>query len=374
MAKEKYIICHCGNGWLHDACRVFECYTNQYSINNTIMNYEIQENSPIPERCADWERHEHTLNLDPGKWISDTRYVFPKCADNKACCIHWLKLIMGALANDGMRPFLFWIQWQWRDIASEHETEVVMEIMTDILSKKEKHQVMMTIIDAYYDTKENWASWVSSGKLHRGQTEYFRMKEGKRRLSKAFGLTDEALKMYETARKKRVKRSAVKERMETIKKDKGFSIPQVCSDISSHSVEYGSFLILYDASWFDEKICCRYQLRRILSELLRKEGLEDYINHIISTKRILKFRPKQLRVYLGTEIKILNECDHNKVMECLGKLYTETGLKLQENEREVNVPEDEDGFRAIYYLNNKQELLENKKRLSVLTRLIRKLA
>lgn len=105
----------------------------------------IQENSTLPERCKDWERHEYAINLDPGKWISDTKYVFPECADNKACCIHWLKLVMGTLDNSDMRILLFWIRW--RKVAGEQETEVIMEIMTDILSKKERHKVMITIID-----------------------------------------------------------------------------------------------------------------------------------------------------------------------------------------------------------------------------------
>lgn len=139
-------------------------------------------------------------------------------------------------------------------------------------------------------------------------------------------------------------------------------------------MEHGSFFILYDSSWFDKKICCRHNLKLILEKLLRSEGLEDYVNHIISTKRILEFRPKQLRIYLGTAIKILNECDHNKVMECLGKLYNETGLKLQENVRELNNPVPEDKFDSIFYRNKKEGFFENKNRLSVLTRLIRKLA
>ena len=133
-------------------------------------------------------------------------------------------------------------------------------------------------------------------------------------------------------------------------------------------MEYGSFFILYDRSWFGEKICCRHNLKLILEKLLRSEGLEGYIHHIIPTKHILKFRPKQLRIYLGTAIRILNECDHNKVMECLGKLYHEMGLKLQENLRELNNPVPEDK------LGSKEDLFENKKRLSVLTMLIRKLA
>lgn len=84
-------------------------------------------------------------------------------------------------------------------------------------------------------------------------------------------------------------------------------------------------------------------------------------------------RPKQLRIYLASEIKILNECNHNKVMECLGDLYAETGLKLQINVREGNCPVPENDYRAISYFENQEELHENKERLSVLTRLIRKL-
>lgn len=153
----------------------------------------------LPERCADWEGHAHALNLDPEKWT---------CADNKACCIHWLKLVMEKLADDGMETLLFWIEC--REVSGEYETEVIMEIMADILSKKEKHKVMMTIIDKYYDSKEYWVSWVNSGKSYRGQTDYLRMKECKKRLSKAFGLTDDALKMYDTARRKRLARLARK--------------------------------------------------------------------------------------------------------------------------------------------------------------------
>ncbi len=344
-----------------------------------------QEKPLLPERCEDWERHEHALRLDPVKWISDTKYRSPECADNKACCIHWLKLIMGELADNGMGILLFWIQC--REVAGEYETEVIMQIMTDILSKKEKHKVMMTIVDKYYGTKEAWESYVRGGKPYRMQNDYLRMKECKERLSKAFGLTDDALKMYETARKKRLKRLAVKERMDTIKDDKGFSMPQVCSDISSHRVEvkkifakHDPFVIslcMFDEHTFrfylGEEICCRHKLGLILKGLLRKEGLEDYINHIISTKRILKFQPKQLRIYLGTEMKILKECERNEVLECLGDLYTETGLKLQENEREVNCPVPENVYLYISYLENQKKLYERKERLSVLTRLIRKL-
>lgn len=202
----------------------------------------------------------------------------------------------------------------------------------------------MTMVDKYYRIKEDWESYVRGGKLYRMQTDYLRTKECKERLSKAFGLTDDALKMYETARKKRLKRLAVRKRRDTIKEDKGFSLPQVCSDISSHRADevekvfakHGSLMIslcMFDehtfASSFGEKICCRYKLGLILKELLRKEGLIEYINRIISTKYLLKFQPKQLRIYLGIEIKILNECDHDKVVECLGNLYTEAGLKLQ---------------------------------------------
>lgn len=344
------------------------------------------EKPSLPERCEDWERHEYALNLDPLKWISDTEYIPPKCEKNKACCIHWLKLIMGELADNGMGILFFWIQC--REVAGEFETEVIMEIMTDILSKKEKHTVMMTIVDKYYGAKEEWESCVRGGKPYRGETGYLRMKECKERLSKAFGLTADALKMYETARKKRLTRLARKRRRDTFKEDKVFSMPQICSDIGSHRADEvekmfakrGSLIIslfMFDGhtftSSFGEKICCRYKLGLILKELLRKEGLKDYINHIISTKRILKFQPKKLRIYLGTEIKILNECDHNKVMECLGDLYAETGLKLQENEREVNGPVPENVYLYISYLENQKELHENKERLSFLARLIRKL-
>ncbi|WP_143299177.1 hypothetical protein [Candidatus Brocadia sapporoensis] len=345
------------------------------------------EKALLPERCEDWERHEHALRLDPLKWISETKYRSPECADNKACCIHWLKLIMGELADNGMGILLFWIQC--REVAGEYETEVIMQIMTDILTKKEKHKVMMTIVDKYYDTKEAWESYVRGGKPYRMQIDYLRMKECKERLSKAFGLTDDALKMYEVARKKRIKRLVVKERRDTIKEDKGFSMPQVCSDIGSHRADEvekmfekrGSLIIslfMFDrhtfTSSFGEKICCRYKLGLILKELLRNEGLVDYINHIISTKRLLKYQPKQLRIYLGTEMKILHECDRNKVMECLGDLYTETGLKLQKNEREVNCPVPENVYLYISYLENQKELHERKERLSILTRLIRKLS
>ncbi|TVL98777.1 MAG: hypothetical protein CV087_20535 [Candidatus Brocadia sp. WS118] len=254
-------------------------------------------------------------------------------------------------------------------------------------SKKEKHKVMTTIVDKYYGKKEDWESYVRGGKPYRMQTDYLRMKECKERLSKAFGLTDDALKMYETARKKRLKRLAVRKRRNTFKEDKSFSLPQVCSNISSHRAEverifakHGSFMISLCMSdghtfthYFGEEICCKHKLELILKELLRKEGLKDYINHIISTKRILEFQPKQLRIYLGIEIKILNECNHNKVMECLGDLYTETGLKLQKNEQKVNGHVPEDAYRYIFYMENQKELHENKERLSILTRLIRKL-
>lgn len=36
-----------------------------------------KEKPSLPERCEDWERHEHTLRLDPLKWISDTKYRPP---------------------------------------------------------------------------------------------------------------------------------------------------------------------------------------------------------------------------------------------------------------------------------------------------------
>ncbi len=344
-----------------------------------------QGKSLLPERCADWERHEHALRLDPLKWISETKYRLPECAHNRACCIHWLKLIMGELADNGMGILLFWIQC--REVAGEYETEVIMQVMTEILSKKEKHKVLTTIVDEYYDVKEAWESYVRGGKPYRMQTDYLRMKECKERLSKAFGLTDDALMMYETARKKRLKRLAIRERRDAFQEDKGFSLPQVCNDISSHSVEvekivtkHGSFMIslcMFDEHtfrfYFGEGICCRYKLGIILKELLRKEGLKDYINHIISTKRILEFRPKQLHIYLGTEMKILNECDHDKVMECLGDLYTEAGLKLQKNEQKVNGHVPEDAYRYIFYMENQKELHENRERLSILTRLIRKL-
>lgn len=345
-----------------------------------------KEKPSLPERCEDWERHEHTLRLDPLKWISETKYRLPECAHNKACCIHWLKLIMGELADNGMGVLLLWIQC--REVAGEYETEVIMQIMTDILSKKKKHTVMTTIVDKYYGTKEAWESYVRGGKPYRMQTDYLRMKECKERLSKAFGLTDDAVKMYEAARKKRLKRLAVRERMDTFKEDKGFSLPQVCSDIGSHRMDevekmftkWGSLMIslcMFDEHTFrfylGEGICCRHKLGIILKELLRKEGLVNYINYIISTKRILRFQPKQLCIYLGTEIKILNECDHNKVMECLGDLYAETGLKLQKNEREVNVPVPDNAYSYIFYMENQKELHENKERLFFLTRLIRKL-
>lgn len=125
--------------------------------------------------------------------------------------------------------------------------------------------------------------------------------------------------------------------------------------------------------YFGKEICCRYTLGLILKNLLRDEGLEKYIDHIIETKRILKFRPKQLRIYLASEIKILNECDHHKVMECLGDLYAETGLKLQKNVQKGNCPVPKNDYDSISYLENQEELHENKERLSVLTRLIRKL-
>lgn len=344
-----------------------------------------QEKPSLPERCEYWERHEHTLNLDPLEWISDTKYVFPECADNKACCIHWLNLIMRKLADNGMGILFYWIQCL--EVAGEYETEAIMEIMTDILSKKEKHTVMTTIVNKYYGTKEAWESYVRGGKPYRMKTDYLRMKECKERLSKAFGLTDDAVKMYEAARKKRLKRLAVRESRDTFKDDKGFSLPQVCSDIGNHRVEvekiftkHGSFMIslcMFDEHTFrfylGEGICCRHKLRLILKELLRKEGLADYVNHIISTKRILRFQPKQLSIYLGTEIEVLKEGDHNKVMECLGDLYTETGLKLQKNVREVNGPVPEDAYCYIFYMENQKELHENRERLSFLTRLIRKL-
>lgn len=346
---------------------------------------QINQGKPLlPERCADWEGHAHALTLDPEKLTSDTQYVSRQYEDNKACCIHWLKLIMGKLADDGIRTLLFWIEC--REVAGEYEREVIMEIMADILSKKEKHKVMMTIIDEYYDTKESWVRWVNSGKSYRGQTDYLRMKECKERLSKSFGLTDDALKMYDTARKKRLARLARKERRAIFKQDKSSSLPQFCSDISSHVLEVekifaklGSFVIslcMFNDTfthYFGKEICCRYTLGLILKELLRNEGLEKYINYIIATKRILKFRPKQLRIYLASEIKILNECDHLKVMECLGDLYAETGLELKENVRKGNCPVPENDYRAISYLENQEELHENKERLSVLTRLIRKL-
>lgn len=292
---------------------------------------------------------------------------------------------MGELADNGMGILFYWIQC--REVAGEYETEVIMQIMTDILSKKERHKVMMTMVDKYYRIKEDWESYVRGGKPYRMQTDYFRMKECNERLSKAFGLTDDALKMYETARKKRLKRLAIRERMDTFKEDKVFSLPQVCSDISSHRAEverifskHGSFMIslcMYDEHTFrfylGEGICCRYKLGIILKELLGKEGLADYVNHIISTKCILRFQPKQLRIYLGTEIEVLKECDHNKVMECLGDLYTETGLKLQKNERGVNGTVPDNAYSYIFYMDKQNELYENIKRLSFLTRLIRKL-
>ena len=109
---------------------------------------------------------------------------------------------MGELADNGIGVLLLWIQY--REVAGEYESEIIMQIMTDILSKKEKHKVMMTIVDEYYGTKEAWESYVRGGKPYRMQIDYLRMKECKERLSKAFGLTDDALKMYETARKKRL--------------------------------------------------------------------------------------------------------------------------------------------------------------------------
>ena len=60
-------------------------------------------------------------------------------------------------------------------------------------------------------------------------------------------------------------------------------------------------------------------------------------------------------------------------MDCLGDLYAETGLKLQINVREGNCPVPENDYRAISYFENQEELHENKERLSVLTRFIRKL-
>lgn len=358
--------------------KIMEEYPTEESRKNEIERMgqeQINQGKPLlPERCADWEGHAHALNLDPEKWT---------CADNKACCIHWLKLVMGKLADDGMRRLLFWIEC--REVSGEYEIEVIMEIMANILSKNEKHKVMMTIIDAYYDSKENWVSWVNSGKSYRGQTDYLRMKECKERLSKAFGLTDDALKMYDTARKKRLARLARKERRAIFKQDKSFSLPQFCSDISSHVLEVekifaklgSSFIsLLYGDIFphlFGKEICCRHTLGLILKELLRNEGLENYINYIIATKRILKFRQKQLRIYLASEIKILNECNHNKVMECLGGLYTETGLKLQKNAQKGNCPVPKNDYDYISYFENQEELHKNKERLSVLTRLIRKL-
>ncbi len=189
-------------------------YQTEESRKNEIerMSQEqINQGKPLlPERCTDWEGHAQALTLDPGKGTSDTQYVSRQYEDNKACCIHWLKLFMGKLADDGMRRLLFWIEC--REASGEYETEVIMDIMADILSKKEKHKVMRTIIDKYYDSKENWVSWVNSSKSYRGQTDYLRLKECKERLSKAFGLTDDALKMYDTARKKRLARLARKKR------------------------------------------------------------------------------------------------------------------------------------------------------------------
>ena len=109
---------------------------------------------------------------------------------------------MNKLADDSPNALLNWIEGKSMCVNSEYEKKVIMETMTDILSKKAKDDVMMAVINRFHGAKEYWEGWVESGKSYRGESDYYWMKECKERLSKAFGLTDDMLKTYEAAREK----------------------------------------------------------------------------------------------------------------------------------------------------------------------------
>lgn len=348
-----------------------------------------QEKLSLPERCNDWKMHDSILNVNFKQEIANCsnppEYALLKPGDDKICCIYELRLIMNKLADDSPNALLNWIEVKSMSVDSEYEKEVIMETMADILTKKARNEVMMAVINRFHRAKEYWEGWVESGKPYRGQSEYYWMKGCKERLSKAFGLTGDMLETYEAARKIRLKRFAVRQKSATFKEDKNFSMPPFCNDISRHDEEVekiyagrksmGNLYAYYTdlrSSHFDALFCCKYKLSLFLKKLISDGGINRYVKDLILVKKILDFQPKRWRMYSGVAIKILNECDHCQVMECLGRLYTEIERKIQEKEREVKCPVPEDVYSYISYLDNLNEYHVNKKCLSILKMLIKR--
>lgn len=395
---------------LKEFAKIMEAYPTEESRKNEVVRMRIEERKKeksredeiermrqekikqeklmFPERCNDWERHDSILNVDFKQEIanrsSPPEYDLLKFGDDKICCIYELRLIMNKLADDSPNALLNWIEVKSMCADIEYE-EILMETMTDILTKKPRNEVMMAIINRFHRAKEYWEGWVESGKSYRGQSEYYWMKRCKERLSKVFGLTDDMLEIYEAARKKRLKRLAVRQKSATFKEDKHFSMPLFCDDTSRHDEEVekiyagrksmGDHYAYYTdlrSSYFDALFCCKYKLSLFLKKLISDGGINRYVNDLVLVKRILDFQPKRWRMYSGIAIKILNECDYTQVMECLNVLYHEIERKIQEKEREVNWPVPEDVYSYISYLDNLNEFHVNKKCLSILKMLIKR--
>lgn len=344
----------------------------------------LKEKLLFPDRCTDWQKHDCIMSLQPEP-EEDGYYRFNSYESGlikefgKLCCKYEVQCITKKLIDIDLSLIFRWMWFKSNEIDSKYEREVVMEVIIDMLSKRDKNEVMLRILDKYHDAKE---SYEGSGKPWREVNTYLWMKECKERLSNAYGLTNDALEVYEAARKKRLKRLEVMRKKSILKEDRNFSLPQFCGDICNHEKEveeiykgrkaFGEFYALgtdLRSKYFDPLFCCRYKLRLFLKRFLTNSGIKDYVEDLILVKMILTYLPKQRRKYSRMAIKVLKEYDYNQVMECIGALYAETRQTLQKIEKGMDCTVSE----GITNMDNLRELYRNKEKISFLKRLIHKL-